>query len=126
MPRKRVFLNWAVNSNSGWGILGLNLLSHWARDPDLIPLGGSPIDNDTVRMVDPLRLSVISDAIIASNQYLEILVNTRGDRINLDATVIDPVAHGASPSQVLRKDEHCAVHFRERRHHRVRTEARKI
>ncbi len=96
MPRKRILLNWAVNSNSGWGILGLNLLSQWARDRDLMPLGGSAIDNDTVRMVDPLRLSVISDAITASNQYLEILINTRGDPVKLDATIVDPVAHGAT------------------------------
>lgn len=103
MPGKRVLLNWAVNCNSGWGILGFNLLSCWARDPDLIPVGGSLIDNDTVRMVDPLRLSVISGAITASNQYLEILTNTHGDRLNLDATVIDPLAHGLKPSRLFGK-----------------------
>ena len=99
MSKTRVLLNWVLNSNSGWGILGLNVFAHWARDPELIPLGGSPIDNDAVRLVDPLRLSVISSAIIASNQYLEILINTRGERVNLDATVIDPVAHGSPPSR---------------------------
>ena len=62
-----------MGNNTGWGILQLNVFSHWARDSDLIPLSGSPIDNDTVRMVDPLRLSVISGAITASYQYLEIL-----------------------------------------------------
>ena len=103
MPRRRVLLNWEVNSNSGWGILGLNVFSHWARDPGLTPLGGSPIDNDAVRLVDPLRLSVISRAIVASNQYLELLLNTRGDHINLDATVIDPVAHGSAPSRFFGK-----------------------
>jgi glycosyltransferase involved in cell wall biosynthesis len=96
MPKKRVLLNWVVNCNSGWGILGFNVLSHWARDLDLTPLGGSPIDNNTVRMVDPLRLSAISEAITSSNQFLEILSKTRGDHIKLDATVIDPVAHGSA------------------------------
>ena len=98
-----MLLNWEVNSTSGWGILGLNVFSQWARDPDLIPLSGTPIDNDTVRMVDPLRLSVISGAITTSNQYLEILINTRGDRVNLDATVIDPVSHGLAPSRFVGK-----------------------
>ncbi|MHB8493277.1 MAG: glycosyltransferase family 4 protein [Casimicrobiaceae bacterium] len=103
MPRKRVFLNWEVGSNFGWGVLGLNVFSHWARDPTLTPLSGSPIDNDTVRIVDPLRLSAISNAITASNQYLEILMNTRSNHVNLDATVINPISHGFAPSRFFGK-----------------------
>ena len=99
MPKKRVLLKWEMHSTFGWGILGLNVFSHWARDPELIPLSGAFIDNDTVSMVDPLRLSVISDAIVASNEYMEMLVRTPGTHVNLDATVIDPVMHGSVPSR---------------------------
>ena len=67
-------LKWEMHNTFGWGIVGLNIFSHWARDPDLMPLAGAFIDNDAVRMVDPLRLSVISGAITNSNQYLEALL----------------------------------------------------
>ena len=93
MSRHKVLLNWELNNNFGWGLLGMNVFFHWATDPDVMPLAGSLIDNDAVRMVDPLRLSVVSRAITESNVFLEGLAATQGVRVDLDGTVIDPISH---------------------------------
>jgi glycosyltransferase involved in cell wall biosynthesis len=103
MARKKVMLNWELNSNFGWGLLGLNVFFHWARDPDLMPVAGTPIDNDAVRMVDPLRLSAVSRAITASNELLDVIERVSGPRVDVDGTVIDPISHNLRASRKFGK-----------------------
>ena len=46
---KNVLLNWQMSNFSGWGIVGLNLFSQWAKRSDVRPIMGVPIDTqDTV------------------------------------------------------------------------------
>jgi glycosyltransferase involved in cell wall biosynthesis len=99
--RKKVFLNWQLNSVSGWGILGLNIFLHWANDRDVMPLMGHSIFTDAVYMVDPLRLSQVSRAIGDSNDFCDRLGRKGGESIGVEATVIDGVFNGFYPSPVF-------------------------
>jgi glycosyltransferase involved in cell wall biosynthesis len=99
MPKRKVLLNWELNNNFGWGILGLNVFFQWAKDPDLTPVGGTPISNEAVRMIDPLRLSAVSKAITASNDFLEQAHQAGTGRVDIDGTVIDPISHGLHASR---------------------------
>ena len=103
MPDKAVWLSWELNNKSGWGILGLNLFFQWATDNDLIPLSASSIGNDTLLLVDPLRLSVVSRAIKVSNDFAEVVARTPGPHVKLDATVIDPISQSDRPSRLFGK-----------------------
>jgi glycosyltransferase involved in cell wall biosynthesis len=52
-------------------------------------------------MVDPLRLSVVSDAIMQSNDAQEELNRMRKERMAmLDGVVLEPVGHGTPPSKI--------------------------
>jgi glycosyltransferase involved in cell wall biosynthesis len=98
---KRVLLNWEVGSNFGWGLLGLNIFFHWANDRDIVPFASETIGDDCVRMVDPLRLSVVSQAIMRSNDALDGL--DRGNEqetIRWDGILIEPISHGIAPSNI--------------------------
>lgn len=103
MSKKGVWLNWEVNNKSGWGILGLNIFFQWARDSELAPLSASPIGNDLLLLIDPLRLSVVSEAIKVSNEFADAVARTPGTHINLDATVIEPISHSDRPSRLFGK-----------------------
>jgi hypothetical protein len=53
--------------------------------------------------IDPLRLSVISQAVKASNDFAGVVARTPGTHVDLDATVIDPISHGGRPSRFFGK-----------------------
>src|SRR5258708_31032222 len=64
-----ILLNWAANNFYGWGIVGLNLLLHWANDTDIRPLMGFPIAEADMAGVDPLKIMACGEAILKSNQF---------------------------------------------------------
>ena len=98
-PRKKVLLNWEIGSNFGWGLLGMNIFFHWANDDRLVPFAGETIGSECLAMVDPLRLSVVSEAIVRSNDALEELNRMRTQsRAMLEGVVLEPVGHGMPPS----------------------------
>src|SRR5690348_14031204 len=98
MPRHKILLNWQVNCDFGWGILGLNVFSHWANDERIMPLSGMPISDDQLGLLDPLRMSSISKAILASNDYLAIARASADAIAYVDGVVIDPISHNQPPS----------------------------
>jgi glycosyltransferase involved in cell wall biosynthesis len=94
-----VLLNWEIGSNFGWGLLGMNIFFHWANDDRLVPVAGATIGSECLAMIDPLRLSVVSDAIVRSNDAQEELnrMRTQGTAM-LEGVVLEPVGHGTAPS----------------------------
>jgi len=98
--KAKVLLDWELNCDFGWGILGLNVFSHWANDPDITPLSGKPIANHQLGLLDPLRVSSISNAIVLSNHCIETLGIGRPGSMQFDGTVIHPVGHGTPPSPI--------------------------
>jgi glycosyltransferase involved in cell wall biosynthesis len=51
-------ITWNLSSYHGWGVYGLNLALHWARDPDLKLACGHAINPQLLRL-DPLRQLVL-------------------------------------------------------------------
>ncbi len=102
MPKK-VWLSWQISSKSGWGILGLNLFLQWATRADITPVMGYEITDDALWLVDPLRLSVVSKAITASNNFAEVIAKTPGPRIDFDGTVIDPISQTDRSTRIFGK-----------------------
>jgi glycosyltransferase involved in cell wall biosynthesis len=95
---KDIFLNWHLGNSFGWGILGLNLFSQWANDPDVRPLMGQPIAREAFALCDPLRVGRAYRAIEFSNRYLSaIRVREDGTR-RIGAAVIDALGNDFVPS----------------------------
>src|SRR5690348_7931205 len=103
MTRQAVWLGWQLSSRSGWGILGLNVFFQWAARADITPLMAFPIDKETLSLIDPLRLSVASKAIEASNDFVDAIAKTPGERIAFEGTVIELVAPYDLPTRVCGK-----------------------
>jgi len=98
---RSVLLNWEIGSNFGWGLLGLNIFFHWANDRDLVPRAGCTIGNDCLAMVDPLRLKVVSQAIMRSNDAFDDLNRGNAEEsISLDGILVEPISHGIAPSNI--------------------------
>lgn len=95
---KNVFLNWQLGNTFGWGILGLNVFSHWANDPEIRPLMGRPITDGDVAMLDPLRWNRVRDAMTCSNEFLAALEADAGGNTHIDAVLVDSIGNGFAPS----------------------------
>jgi glycosyltransferase involved in cell wall biosynthesis len=89
-----ILLNWPAHNFYGWGIVGLNLLLHWAHDPDIRPLMGAPIGEHEVTGVDPLRILACRDAIIRSNQFQNDLRLIQSGSRRLPFTVVEGLGNG--------------------------------
>ena len=89
-----VLLNWSVNSFAGWGVVGLNLFFHWARDPDLVPLMGAPIREADVAGADPLRIFAMRDAIMRTNAWQNDLRRGLQSGGKFDFPVIEGLGNG--------------------------------
>jgi len=50
-----ILLNWAANNFYGWGIVGLNLLLHWANDSEIRPLMGFPVAESDLALPYPMK-----------------------------------------------------------------------
>lgn len=91
---KNVFLNWQLGNTFGWGILGLNVFSHWANDSEIRPLMGRPITDGDLTMLDPLRWSRVREAMNCSNDFLAALVANADGRTTIDAVLVDSLGNG--------------------------------
>ena len=100
---RRVFLNWQAGVTFGWGILGLNIFLHWARDAELRPLMGRPIGMHDLAAVNPLAVLAALPAIRDSNNFLAQLAKAQTPQQTLDLTVIDALANGLNPSPLRGK-----------------------
>lgn len=100
---RRVFLNWQAGVTFGWGILGLNIFLHWARDAELRPLMGRPIGMHDLAAVNPLAVLAALPAIRDSNNFLVQLAKAQTPQQTLDLTVIDALANGLNPSPLRGK-----------------------
>lgn len=98
---KKVWLSWQISSKSGWGVLGLNLFLQWAARADITPVMEYEVSKEALSFVDPLRLSVVSSAIVASNSFAESVAETLGPRIDFDGTVIDPISQTDVPTRIF-------------------------
>lgn len=94
MSAQPVFLNWPAGNFSGWGIVGLNLLLHWANDPDLRPLMGAPITPNDIAGVDPLKIIAARDAIVRSNQFQNEVQRAKAGTRELPMTVVEGLGNG--------------------------------
>jgi glycosyltransferase involved in cell wall biosynthesis len=101
MAKRSVYLNWQAGNTFGWGILGLNLLFQWARDPGVRPLIGRTISARDLAMTDPLRLAVVAEAIEQSNRFQGELA--AGDSILREQRVVlvDSVGNGLATRSTL-------------------------
>ena len=100
---RRVFLNWQAGVTFGWGILGLNIFLHWARDAELRPLMVRPIGMHDLAAVNPLAVLAALPAIRDSNNFLAQLAKAQTPQQTLDLTVIDALANGLNPSPLRGK-----------------------
>jgi glycosyltransferase involved in cell wall biosynthesis len=89
-----VLLNWGINAYSGWGLVGLNLLLHWANDPDLRVAMGAPITANEMAGVDPLRIIATRDAILASNQFQSELQRAKNGTRTLPMRIVEGLGNG--------------------------------
>jgi glycosyltransferase involved in cell wall biosynthesis len=89
-----VLLNWPVNNFYGWGIVGLNLLFHWANDPDICPLMGAPISENEMAGVDPLKIAACFEAIVRSNQFQSELCRVQAGARALPFPVVEALGNG--------------------------------
>jgi glycosyltransferase involved in cell wall biosynthesis len=89
-----ILLNWAANNFYGWGIVGLNLLLHWANDPDIRPLMGFPIAEADLAGVDPLKIMACGETIVRSNQFQTELRRLQGGARPLPMIVMEGLGNG--------------------------------
>jgi len=91
---KNVFLNWQLGNTFGWGILGMNLFSHWANDTEIRPIMGQPITDEGIAMCGPLQFRRMYNAIAYSNQFLAGILPLPDKRKNIDAVLVDSLGNG--------------------------------
>ncbi len=95
--RRQVVLNWQANNSFGWGLLGLNIFQQWARDAEIQPLMGFPIEPNDVLGVDPLRVLALEAATAASNEFLKEFAAGKMDLRERQVLVIDGLENGLNP-----------------------------
>jgi glycosyltransferase involved in cell wall biosynthesis len=90
---QNVLLNWQISNFSGWGIVGLNLFSQWAKHKDVRPIMGVPIDTQDAVMVDPLRMKYLVPLFIEANNFLKKLTPDQRGISKLKGTVVDALGN---------------------------------
>jgi glycosyltransferase involved in cell wall biosynthesis len=95
--RRQVVLNWQANNSFGWGLLGLNIFQQWARDAEIQPLMGLPIEPKDVQGIDPLRVLALQPATVASNEFLTEFAAGKVDLRERQILVIDGLGNGLHP-----------------------------
>ena len=99
---RRVVIHWGISSFFGWGVYGLNLALHWARDPDLEAFCSFPLQESQIA-VDKLRRLSLDGFVGRSNWLVEQLAGRGGRTLDLDGPLLaalgndfrlGPGAHG--------------------------------
>jgi glycosyltransferase involved in cell wall biosynthesis len=91
---QRILLNWPATNFYGWGIVGLNLLLHWANDSEIRPFMGAPIVPNEMAGVDPLRIAVCREAIVTSNEFQNELRRLQAEERPLPMKVVESLGNG--------------------------------
>src|SRR6185369_16280167 len=84
---KDVFLNWQLGHTFGWGVMGLNVFSHWATDPLVRPVMGGEITRESLGVCDPMRLCRLYPAIEYSNRFVAGMRKSPDGTYRMDATM---------------------------------------
>ncbi len=85
--RFNVAFNWGFSSFFGWGIYGLNLAMHWARDPDLRPLCSAEMDPKKIE-IDALRRGLVEMVRKDSEGLHAQLAKLAGQNVQSDLNVL--------------------------------------
>src|SRR5262245_51514725 len=85
--RFNVAFNWPLASYFGWGIYGINLALHWARDAEVRPLCSAEINPQRIHL-DPLRRQLVDLVIKDSAGLLDKLRHGTGQVITSDLNVM--------------------------------------
>ncbi len=84
---RRVVIHWGISSFFGWGVYGLNLALHWARDPDIQAFGSFPLQESQIAVDRLRRLSL--DEFVGRTQWLgEHLAARSGKTVGLDGPLL--------------------------------------
>jgi glycosyltransferase involved in cell wall biosynthesis len=86
-------MNWQMNNTFGWGILGVNLFSQWARHPAIQPVMGHPITDNDLTTLDPVCRVHLLPAMQASNRYLAALQSNLSGQTRIPDIVIDALGN---------------------------------
>ncbi len=99
---RRVVIHWGISSFFGWGVYGLNLALHWARDAELEAFCSFPIQESQIAVDKLRRLSL--DGFVTRSRWLADQLATRAGRsLDLDGPLlaalgndfrVSPAAHG--------------------------------
>jgi hypothetical protein len=99
---RRVVIHWGISSFFGWGVYGLNLALHWARDREIEAFGSFPIQESQIAVDKLRRLSL--DGFVDRSRWLgEQLAARAGRSLDLDGPLlaalgndfrVSPGAHG--------------------------------
>jgi hypothetical protein len=87
-------LNWKASNSYGWGLLGLGLLLHWAKDPSIEPVMGFTMSPNDFPCMDVIRALVLGSAAQASNHFLSELEVGRLRLSESRTLLIDALSNG--------------------------------
>jgi glycosyltransferase involved in cell wall biosynthesis len=93
---RRVVIQWAISSFTGWGVYGLNLALHWAGDAELSPTASRPINPGRI-VVDPLRRRALAPLIADAAQFQSQLRAHAGRPATVEAVVLTPANEAFEP-----------------------------
>lgn len=85
--RRRVVIHWGISSFFGWGVYGLNLALHWARDPDLEPIASFPI-RDSEIAIDSLKRLALKSFFADSAELVDRLKPFTSRPVGVDGPVL--------------------------------------
>ena len=98
--KNRILLDWECGTNSGWGVLGLNIFAQWCEDPDLIPVMGQVVRGEHVAGIDPIRLRRMLPAMHRSNQQLKQIRESNPSDANPDLVSITALGNQFVPASI--------------------------
>ncbi len=91
--RFTVVFNWGMSSFIGWGVYGLNLALHWARDPEIRLLCSIEVNPARIQL-DPARRQLVDRVLRDSAALLERLRAASGHAVTIDAAVLTALGNG--------------------------------
>jgi glycosyltransferase involved in cell wall biosynthesis len=87
-----IVLAWQLSDRHAWGIVGMELYSHWALHGNYQPLMLYPIDEDAMRSIDVLRRHALKQSFEVGNpvsaQLVEKVLIEKNRNVNINIPVI--------------------------------------
>lgn len=82
---KTIILNWKPRSDTGWGLVALNLLLHFANKPNTRVSTTHAVQQDDLALLDPIRAAVLSSHAFPDRNYAPAhdaawVINPNGNR----------------------------------------------